>query len=119
MSVSVLVSQPPALGAFHANNRAQRGVRAAMHQSGQDTETLSHDDAQRHEQPAPRGLSRSIRPGVPAPATVLIVEMGGGSLLLQGWRDGPSAYVSAEDAVALRQALAATYGSECGDEVRS
>lgn len=84
-----------------------------MQQSGQNTEAL------RHEQSAPQGLSRSIRPGVPAPATVLIVEMGGGALLLQGWRDGPRAYVSAEDAVSLRQALAAAYGSECGDEVRS
>lgn len=90
-----------------------------MHQSGQNTEALRHDAAQRHGQPGPRGLSRSIRPGVPAPATVLIVEMGGGSLLLQGWRDGPSAYVSAEDAEPLRQALATAYGSECGDEVRS
>lgn len=113
MSVAVLVLPLPALGAFHANNRAKRGVRAAMHQPGQNTEPL------RHEQSASRGLSRSIRPGVPAPATVLIVEMGGGSLLLQGWRDGPSAYVSAQDAVALRQALAAAYGSEYGDEVDS
>ncbi len=92
-----------------------------MHQSGQDIEALRHDDMPPQEQPAPRGLSRSIRPGVPAPETVLIVEMGGGALLLQGWRDGPSAYVSAEDAGPLRQALAAAYGSEhpvC-DEARS
>ncbi len=109
-SVTVLVSPPPALGAFHAEPHG--GSAAAMHQSGQDIEALRHDDVRPQEQPAPRGVSRSIRPGVPAPATVLIVEMGGGALLLQGWRDGPSAYVSAEDAGPLRQALAAAYDSE-------
>jgi len=53
---------------------------------------------------------------VPVPATVLIVEMTGGSLLLQGWRNGPSAYLNADDAAPLRQALATAYGNECGDE---
>ncbi|MGH3794594.1 MAG: hypothetical protein ACRDSP_06860 [Pseudonocardiaceae bacterium] len=110
MSVTVLVSPPPALGAFHAEPHG--GSAAAMHQSGQDTQVLRHDDVQPQEQPAPRSVSRSIRPEVPAPTTVLIVEMGSGALLLQGWRDGPSAYVSAEDAGPLRQALAAAYGSE-------
>ena len=71
------------------------------------------------ELPPTHRLNRSIRPGVAAPATVLIAEMGGGSLLLQGWRNGPSAYVSADDAVPLRRALAAAYGNECGDEVHS
>lgn len=49
---------------------------------------------------------------------VLVAEMGGGSLLLYGWRNGPSAYLSADDAVPLRQAMAAAYGAvptECGE----
>lgn len=57
--------------------------------------------------------------GVPPCITVLIVEMTGGSMLLQGWRNGPSAYVSADDAAPLRRALAAAYGSECVDEALS
>lgn len=69
--------------------------------------------------PPAHSLNRSIRPGVPVPATVLIAEMSGGSLLLQGWRNGPSAYVSADDAAPLRRALAAAYGSEYGDEALS
>lgn len=52
----------------------------------------------------------SIRPGVPVPATVLVVDMGDGELLVQGWRDGSAAYVSAADGVSLRQALAAAFG---------
>ncbi|MPZ65842.1 MAG: hypothetical protein GEU83_10125 [Pseudonocardiaceae bacterium] len=56
------------------------------------------------------GFGASIRPGVPVPATVLVVDMGDGALLLQGWRDGPAAYVSAADGVQLRTALAAAFG---------
>ncbi len=59
------------------------------------------------------GLDRSICPGVPVPATVLVVVMNDGSYLLVGYpQRGPSAYVTAEDAVPLRQALAAAFGSE-------
>lgn len=36
------------------------------------------------------GLGYSIRPGLPVPETVLVVEMGNGALLLHGWRDGPT-----------------------------
>lgn len=56
------------------------------------------------------GFGKSIRPGVPVPATVLVADMGDGALLLQGWRHGPAAYVSVADAVSLRQALAAAFG---------
>lgn len=75
------------------------------------TEPFRHGDGSAEQSPTHR-LNRSIRPGVPTPATVLVAEMHGGSLLLQGWRDGPSAYASADDAVPLRHALAAAYGSE-------
>lgn len=70
------------------------------------------------EQPPAHSLDRSIRPGVPVPVTVLLVEMSSGSMLLQGWRNGPSAYINAEDAVPLRRALADAYGSDRGDEAR-
>jgi hypothetical protein len=59
------------------------------------------------------GLDRSICPGTPVPATVLVVVLNDGSYLLVGYpQSGPSAYVTAEDAVPLRQALAAAFGSE-------
>jgi hypothetical protein len=34
-----------------------------------------------------------------------------GWLFLQGWRDGPSAYLSPSDALSLRRELAAAFGS--------
>ncbi|MCA1676366.1 MAG: hypothetical protein LC799_30715 [Actinobacteria bacterium] len=45
------------------------------------------------------------------PATVLVADMGDGALLLQGWRDGPSAYLTADDAGSLRHALAVAFGT--------
>lgn len=68
--------------------------------------------------PAVPGLERSIRPGVPVPATLLVAEMRDGALFLQGWRDGPGAYVIAEDAGPLRQALAAAFGNDTSGEVK-
>jgi hypothetical protein len=53
----------------------------------------------------------SIRPGTAVPATVLIAGMGEGSLFLQGWRDGPSAYLSSVDAVPRRREIIAALGS--------
>ena len=76
----------------------------------QDTGAMRHGDGSG--QPAPLGIERSIRPGVARPATVLVADMGGGALLLQGWRAGPSAYLTAEDAVPLRQVLETAFGSE-------
>jgi len=79
-----------------------------------DTGAVRHGDSDR--QPAQRGIGGSIRPGVSVPATVQVYEMGGGALLCQGWRDGSSAYVCAEDAGLLRQALAAAFGSAPGSD---
>ena len=62
-------------------------------------------------QPVQGGVGRSIRPGSPVPATVLVAEMTDGSLLLQGWRDGPNAFVIAEEAGPLRRELAVAFGS--------
>lgn len=58
------------------------------------------------------GIGHSICPGAPVPATVLVVVMSDGSYLLVGYPQGePSAYVIAEDAVTLRQALGTAFGS--------
>ncbi|MGH3978287.1 MAG: hypothetical protein ACRDRZ_04690 [Pseudonocardiaceae bacterium] len=78
-------------------------------QENEDTGASRHGDG--GGQPVQRGIGRSIRPGVPVPATVLVADMGDGALLCQGWRHGPSAYVCAEDAGRLRQALEAVFGS--------
>jgi hypothetical protein len=60
-----------------------------------------------------KGLDRSVCPGMPVPATVLVAVMNDGSYLLVGYpQSGPSAYVIAEDAVPLREALAVAFGSE-------
>jgi len=67
-----------------------------------------HGDEQR--QPVQWGVRRSIRPGTPVPATLLVAEMSDGSLVLYGWGDGPSAYLMVEDAGPLRRELAAAFG---------
>lgn len=64
---------------------------------------------------AQHGIVRSVRPGVPMPATVLVCQMGDGALFLHGRRDGPNAYVCADD-VALLQELAAAFGSAPGND---
>ena len=56
------------------------------------------------------GIGRSIRPGTAVPSTILVADMGDGSLLLEGWRDGPSAYLCPTDAMPLRRELAAAFG---------
>lgn len=59
------------------------------------------------------GLGCSIRPGAPAPETVLVVVMNDSSYLLVGYpQGGPSAYVTTKDAAPLRQVLAAAFGGE-------
>jgi hypothetical protein len=57
------------------------------------------------------GTGRSIRPGTAVPRSVLVSDMGDGSLLLEAWRDGPSAYLSPADAVPFKRQLAAAFGS--------
>jgi len=78
------------------------------------TDAVRRGDGDR--QPAQHGIVRSVRPGVPVPATVLVCQMGDGALFLHGWRDGPSAYVCADDAALLRQELAAAFGSAPGSD---
>ncbi|MGH4006598.1 MAG: hypothetical protein ACRDTH_00235 [Pseudonocardiaceae bacterium] len=74
----------------------------------QDADDPRRGDGQDHQQ---RNIRRSIRPGTAVPPTVLVADMGDGSLLLEGWRDGPSAYLSPAEAVPLRRELARTFGS--------
>lgn len=57
------------------------------------------------------GIGCSIRPGTAVPHSVLVSDMVDGSLLLEGWRNGPSAYLSPADAMPLRRQLAAAFGS--------
>ena len=61
-------------------------------------------------EPTSSGNGRSIRPGTAVPRSVLVSDMGDGSLLLEGWRDGPSAYLIPADAMPLRRQLAAAFG---------
>ncbi|MGQ0775234.1 MAG: hypothetical protein ACT4NY_12565 [Pseudonocardiales bacterium] len=83
----------------HVGNQSDPGTDNSRHSGGLD-------------QRAPWGIERSIRPGSPVPLTVLVAEMGGGALLRQGWQIGPSAYLTAEDAVPVRQALVAAFGGD-------
>jgi len=79
-------------------------------QENENTGTVRHGDG--NGQQARCDIGRSIRPGVPVPATVLVTDMGHGALLCQTWRHGPSAYVCADDAGRLREALEAAFGSD-------
>lgn len=82
----------------HEENRAELGI-----------DDPRHDDLQNQQQ---HGSGRSIRPAAPIPPTVPVTDMGDGFLPLQGWRDGPSAYLSPSDAVRLRRELSGAFRSE-------
>ena len=68
----------------------------------------SHD--QEPPEPLRPGNGRSSRPGTPVPSTVLVADTGQGALYPEGWRGGPSAFLTAEDAAGLRQELAEAFG---------
>jgi hypothetical protein len=72
------------------------------HQGNQATQDT---DAGQH------GLGHSIQPATAVPLTVLVTEKLNGSLLLHGWRDGPTAYLHPADAAPLKPKLAAAFGS--------
>ena len=55
------------------------------------------------------GIGRTNRPGTAAPSTVRVSDMGNGSLLLEGWQEGPSAHLGPADAVPLRREPAAVF----------
>ena len=76
--------------------------------AGQNTDDVRHGVDQDHQH---HGIGRSIRPGTAVPDTVFITRMGNGALLLHGWRDGPSTYLSPSDTIPLRRQPAAAFGS--------
>jgi hypothetical protein len=107
----------PVLGAVHAahhttpHHTTQTGIQDVHHQgnqAAQDTDDVL--DGQNHDR-GQDGIGHSIRPATAVPLTVLVAEMLNGSLLLQGWRDGPSAYLCPADAAPLKRELAAAFGN--------
>lgn len=82
----------------HETNQSSQGF-AWFHRGDDSSERISS------------GTGRSIRPATAVPRSVLASDMGEGSLLLEAWWEGPSAYLSPADAVLLRRALAAAFGS--------
>lgn len=97
----------------HGDGTRPSGADESVENEGElavrNTGAERHSDDQRL--PVQWSVRRSIRPGAPVPDTVLVAEMSDGSLFLHGWRDGPSAYILAEDAGPLRRELAAAFGS--------
>jgi hypothetical protein len=89
----------------HESIQPRRGANTHRHSDGPDNQQL--------------GIGRSIPPRTAGPLTVLVADMWDVSLLLEGWRDGPRAYLSSSDATPLRRQLAAAFGStelaRCGD----
>ncbi|MGH3828099.1 MAG: hypothetical protein ACRDQX_13155 [Pseudonocardiaceae bacterium] len=81
--------------------------------AGRDTDEQRHGSSQ----PGRLGIGRSLRPGTGVPLRALVADMGDGSLLPRGWRNGPSAHLSPADAVPPRRELAAAFGNtELGDQ---
>jgi hypothetical protein len=74
-----------------------------QHEGGPGGRDTNH---QRHSTRQP-GIEHSIRPDTAVPPTVLIADMCDGSLFLQGWREGPNAYLTSSDDIPLRRELAA------------
>lgn len=77
--------------------------------SGEEKAICQDDTGE--ELPVRLGIGRSIRPGTGVPPTVLVSNMGSGALYLGGWRQGPGAYLTPEDATPLRRELARAFGS--------
>ena len=76
-------------------------------QTGQGTGRFRHGDGI-----VMGGVTHSIRPGMPCPATVPVLVLSNGSYRLVGYPDGePAAFVIAEDAGPFRQRLAVAFGS--------
>jgi hypothetical protein len=84
-----------------------RNVHHQANQAGQDTDDVGYGADQTHGR---HGIGGSIRPGTAVPDTVLVADMYGGALLLQGWRDRPTAYLSPSDAGPLRRELVVAFG---------
>lgn len=97
----------PGPGCRPRKDTTQTGLEHVEHegiQPHQNTDDRRHGDGQGQQQ---HGIGRSIWPGTDVPPTVLVADMVDGSLFLRGWRDGPTTYLSPDDAVPLRRELAA------------
>jgi hypothetical protein len=79
-----------------------------QHEGGPGGRDTNHHRHSNH-QPSQPGIGCSIRSGTAVPPTVLIADMCDGGLLLQSWRDGPTAYRTSSDAIPLRRELAASF----------
>lgn len=105
------VRRSPVLGAIQLE-RLVDGLKSKVQNEGdradQDADNPRRGDGQDQQ---PHSIGHSIRPSTAVPPTVLVFDMGGGSLFLEGWRDGPSAYLCPADAVPLRRELARSFGS--------
>lgn len=93
-------------------SQARGGYKDVQHGNNESSPSFAwfHSGDDSSEQTFSRNV-RSIRPGTAVPSTVLVSDMGDGSLLLEGWRDGPSAYLSPADAMPFRRQLAAAFRS--------
>lgn len=58
------------------------------------------------------GIGHSFRSGSAVPRTVLVSGLEDGALYLSGWREGPSAYLTPDDALPLRRELTKTFGTD-------
>lgn len=109
----------PGPGRRARKDTTQTGPKHVQHEDGLASR---HPHHQRHraDQPLQPHIARSLRPRTAVPPTLLIADMGDGSVLLQGWREGPSAYLCPADAAPLKRELAAAFGSTeltpCTDE---
>ncbi len=90
--------------------------------AGTDTDNVRQGTGEdqsdsRNTQKASPGIKHSIRPGVPAPETVLVAVMTDGSYLLMGYpQREPAAFVARDDAGLLREALTAAFQSSVDED---
>lgn len=100
----------PVLGAVHVNWQVRGGYEDVQDGENEPSfEWFRCGDA--HGGQVSSGAGRSIRPGTAVPSRVLVSDMGDGSLLLESWGEGPSAYLSSADALPLRRHLAVAFAS--------
>lgn len=92
----------PVLGAIQLE-RLVDGLKSNVQHEGdradQDADTPRRGDGRDQQH---HGIGRSIPAGYSRAATVLVSDMGDESVLLEGWRDGPSSYLRPTDAAPLR-----------------
>jgi hypothetical protein len=87
----------------HDHERLARDTEGGPHGNGQGVEPEVEPEF---------GIAHSIRPGVTAPATVLVAAMTDGSYLLVGYpQSEPAAFIAVDDAHPMWQALKTAFGT--------